>query len=121
MKSLDDIVPAAEVNELKTEIEPETKPIQTITLIFKVPQERVPDLTLEYKEVELPGTILDLKKEICSKHSFKPSEDKQKLLFRGKLLSNQESLKEVIKAIAEPKIFHLIIFQSLESLKEKEA
>ena len=78
--SLDDIIPNLEAQKKQAE--------KIITLIFKVPQEKVPDLTVEYSLEALPKTIGDLKTEISQKHLFKPTVERQKLLFRGRLLQN---------------------------------
>lgn len=73
-----------------------------VTLSIKIPQEQIPDLTIELElseimSAEKPITVEDLKKRIHEQHPFKPEVGKQRLLFGGKLLENGSTLSSILE------------------------
>jgi hypothetical protein len=93
----------------------------TLTLIFRVPQEKVPDLTLVLKADEIDSTIGELKHKISQQHPFKPEIGKQRILFGGKLLQNDQILSDLLKDKSEKMFtFHLMIFTKKYHTAEEE-
>lgn len=115
---------ATEAAGEKTDELDEGKPL---TVIFKVPQEKVPNLTLVFTREEVYSlTIEQIKKMIHAQHPYKPTLTNQRLLFGGRLLQNTDKLCTVVNADATgaamvwgaTKTFHLMILQKYEDMKE---
>ena len=111
--------------------EEETDPKKLLTIIYKVPQEKIPNITCTYSEKDIYAlTVGQLKQEIYKKHPFKPSITNQKLLFGGKVLANNDKLCKVVGApdiefigkesniLGSTKTFHLMILQKYVDMKE---
>ena len=87
-------------------------------MVFKVPQEKVPDITLHLH----PSTTIEQCKHIISSdHPFKPEVTKQRILFGGKLLQNEQILSDLIKDKQSREFtFHLMIFSKKYHQPEEE-
>ena len=87
-------------------------------MVFKVPQEKVPDITLY---LHPSTTVEQCKLRISSDHPFKPEVTKQRILFGGKLLQNDQILSDLIKDKQSREFtFHLMIFSKKYHQPEEE-
>ena len=87
-----------------------------LTMVFKVPHENIPNLTLELSKHEVDTLKMDQVKNLISeKHPLKPKAQRLKILYSGKLIENDVSLREVFSSKSDEELyegvenFHLII------------
>jgi len=62
-------------------------------------------------ETLLSNVVLDLKKQIAAEHPKKPEIERQRLIFGGKLLKDEDRLADVLRQynLSTPPVFHLVM------------
>jgi hypothetical protein len=66
-------------------------------------------------ETLLSNVVLDLKKQIATEHPRKPEIERQRLIFGGKLLKDEDCLADVLQQVSlfSSKNIHFIVRVSL--------
>ena len=68
-------------------------------ILFKIAHEHASDISFE---VPLKWSVATIKKFIELKHPLKPPASQQKLFFAGRVLANQDVLKDILSQVRLP-------------------
>lgn len=80
---------------------------ESISLVIKTPNQAHGDQLIQ--DVNVNWTVKDLKTHLANVYPSKPAERDQKLIYSGKLLSDQLHLKEVLRMTDGVPALHLVL------------
>eukprot|EP00211_Chloroparvula_japonica_P014195 CAMPEP_0119123816 /NCGR_PEP_ID=MMETSP1310-20130426/3620_1 /TAXON_ID=464262 /ORGANISM="Genus nov. species nov., Strain RCC2339" /LENGTH=238 /DNA_ID=CAMNT_0007113683 /DNA_START=40 /DNA_END=753 /DNA_ORIENTATION=- len=82
---------------------------ETVSLVIKSPA--TPGEAFEVEDFDLKNTVGDLKQYLAAHYNGRPEAERQRLIFGGKVLRNEESLKNVFarKDVSVRQTIHLVV------------